>query len=90
MIYGKPKNVLKTGAKDRNAISLFNGYEAYQTLEKILNIHPKQTDLSTANFGKIILMNDADIDGGHIQALQGFIVLGLGKPMLMWMSLILN
>ena len=70
MIYGKPKNVLKTGAKDRNAISLFNGYEAYQTLEKILNIHPKQTDLSTANFGKIILMNDADIDGGHIQALH--------------------
>lgn len=70
MIYGKPKNVLKVGNRSNNSINLFNSYEAYQTLEKILNIHPKQEDLSTANFGKIILMNDADIDGGHIQALH--------------------
>ena len=70
MIYGKPKNVLKVGNRSNNSINLFNSYEAYQTLEKVLNIHPKQEDLSTANFGKIILMNDADIDGGHIQALH--------------------
>ena len=70
MIYGKPKNVLKTGNNNRTPQSIFENYEVYKRLERILDIHPKQEDLSNAQFGKIILMNDADIDGGHIQALH--------------------
>lgn len=70
MIYGKPKNVFKTGNLTITPQQIFNQYEIYQDLEKILHIHPKQEDLSTANFGKIILINDADIDGGHIRALH--------------------
>ena len=70
MIYGKPKNTFKTGNTNTTPLQLFQSYPIYQELEKILDIHPKQMDLSTANFGKIILMNDADIDGGHIQALH--------------------
>lgn len=70
MIYGKPKNVLKTGNSGRTPQSIFENYEVYKRFERILDIHPKQEDLSNAQFGKIILMNDADIDGGHIQALH--------------------
>ena len=70
MIYGKPKNVFKTGSVDLTSLQVFQKYEAYRQLEDILNIHPKQEDLSSAAFSKIILMNDADIDGGHIQALH--------------------
>ena len=70
MIYGKPKNVLKTGNSSRTPQSIFDNYEVYKRLERILDIHPKQEDLSNAQFSKIILMNDADIDGGHIQALH--------------------
>lgn len=70
MIYGKPKNVLKTGNSGRTPQSIFDNYEVYKRFERILDIHPKQEDLSNAQFSKIILMNDADIDGGHIQALH--------------------
>lgn len=69
MLFGKPKNSLKVGV-NQTPYSAFQSDDLLKLLENILNIHPKQTDLSTANFGKIILMNDADIDGGHIQCLH--------------------
>lgn len=44
--------------------------KVYDELRKIINIQPNQTDLSTCNFGKIILFNDADYDGLHIRSLN--------------------
>lgn len=70
MIYGKPLNVLKELTDKVTSIDRFNSYGAYVSLKEILGINPKQTDLSTANFGKIILINDADVDGGHIRSLH--------------------
>ena len=70
LIYGKPTNVLRNSNGKISSIDIFRKYPAYSDLEKILNIHPKQEDLSTASFGKIILTNDADIDGGHIRSLH--------------------
>lgn len=70
MIRGKPLNVNKTDKARPDTISRLKSYPAYADLIKILNIQPGQTDLSTANYGKIILMQDADVDGGHIRALH--------------------
>ena len=70
MIRGKPLNVNKTDKTRPDTISRLKSYPAYADLIKILNIQPGQTDLSTANYGKIILMQDADVDGGHIRALH--------------------
>mgnify|MGYP000899706552 FL=1 len=70
MIRGKPLNVTKTSTGKHDPMSRLNSYPPYVDLMKILNISPTQTDLSTANYGKIILMQDADTHGDHIRALH--------------------
>lgn len=70
MIRGKPLNVNKTDKNRQDSFSRLKSYPAYDRLMKILNIQPGQTDISTAHYGKIILMQDADVDGGHIRALH--------------------
>ena len=70
MIRGKPLNIHKTDKKRPDTYSRLKSYPAYEDLIRILNIQPGQTDLSHSNYGKIILMQDADVDGGHIRALH--------------------
>jgi DNA gyrase subunit B len=70
MIKGVPINVTKTSAGRRDPLTRINSFPAYKELIEIIGIRPGQTDLSTARYGKIILCQDADIDGGHIRALH--------------------
>lgn len=70
MIRGKPLNVTKSSTGKPDPISRLKSFSPYTDLMKILNIQPGQTDLSTSSYGKIILMQDADVDGGHIRALH--------------------
>jgi len=69
MIKGKPTNITKSDGS-KSIIERIKGYPAYADLMKILNIHPDNTDISHRNYGKIILLQDADVDGGHISALH--------------------
>lgn len=70
MIRGKPLNVHRTDKNRTDPMSRIKSFPAYEDLMRILNVQPGQTDLSTCNYGKIILMQDADVDGGHIRALH--------------------
>ena len=70
LIEGKPLNVIIDKNNLTRSIQLVERVPAYKELMDILNVYPRQTDLSNCQFGKIIISTDADSDGYHIASLH--------------------
>lgn len=65
-IGGKPYNGLTTLERLRESVDNIKKNHIFSDLIKILNITPGSNDLSKLNFGKIMIMADADTHGYHI------------------------
>jgi len=67
---GKPLNVMETAQSKVNSNA-----EVVNFLAAIgVKLDPKKDEKSPANYGKIILLTDPDVDGRHIDCLGGAIV----------------
>jgi len=63
---GKPANALMEPDKLSESVNILKKNLIFQDIIRILNIVPGSDDLSNMNFGKILIMADADTHGYHI------------------------